>query len=142
MVLIIHQGFLPSAELQHEIDQWGSDATVGTARLGPGATYEEPHPSLVITNDGAVAAFWEEQEVDVDYRGDGDVEPEPAEEEPVPEADLDVEQTTAVDEVAGEYRISDRGGGWKNVVGPDGEVQNESALREDDAIALRDELNA
>lgn len=144
-VLIIHQGFTLSEDLEHEAREHGADATVGTARLGPEATYDQPHPDHVITDDATVASFWEEKGVSVEYRGGEEAaEKTPttsAPEPESPEAEIGVDQTTAVSELEDEYTIQERGGGWYDVVGPDGETQNEDALRKDDAHALADELN-
>lgn len=52
------------------------------------------------------------------------------------------EQTEEDDATDASYRVEEReNAGWFDVVGPDGEPENEKALREDDARDLADHLN-
>lgn len=62
--------------------------------------------------------------------------------EPVEAGETDVPFTPKPTSSAIKYAVHDRGKGWYDVVGPAGEPANEKALREAEAQALADELNA
>lgn len=65
--LAIHRGLSVSERLRERIPEAtdGFSVRVKTARFGPEATYEEPVPSRVVTDDKATADFWENQGADV-----------------------------------------------------------------------------
>lgn len=135
-VRIIHKGFGLSKELRRRVEEWGSEATVGTARLGPEAMIGDGTPDLVITDSEEICDFWQSK-TDVDFVGDPDT-PAPSTDTPEVQNEnfgLDVGGTGAA-----QYRKVERGNGWFDVEGPGGEPVNDSALREDEADALIDDL--